>query len=161
MFENLLLGGMTMVVCVAIQCVVVSLVLRTLFRLDRRQILKPTVLHVSCLLSVVLLVLLGGNLIQMAAWAGLFTARGEFEEFGTAWYHSVVNFTTLGYGDLVMSETNRLLGGLEAANGVLMFGLTTGVLFAVLSALIDRAWEQRVTQEAKHSRSHFCRTDNN
>jgi hypothetical protein len=48
-----------------------------------------------------------------------------------------VNFTTLGYGDLVMSGTWRLLGPLEAANGVLMFGLTASGLFAVTHRLIQ------------------------
>jgi hypothetical protein len=73
----------------------------------------------------------------------LFFACGEFADFATAFYHSAVNFSTLGYGDLVMSEQRRLLGALEAANGVLMFGLTTGVLYTVLNALMRRAWERR------------------
>jgi hypothetical protein len=56
-----------------------------------------------------------GNRLQMALWAGLFLVLGEFPTFETAFYHSVVNFTTLGYGDVVMSEEKRLLGALEAA----------------------------------------------
>jgi hypothetical protein len=56
----------------------------------------------------------------------------------------VVNFSTLGYGDLVMSEQRRLLGALEAATGVLMFGLTTGFLYAVLNSLMHRAWAERL-----------------
>lgn len=46
--------------------------------------------------------------------------KGEFESFATAFDHSVVNFATLGYGDLVVSEERRLLGALESINGVLM-----------------------------------------
>jgi hypothetical protein len=63
---------------------------------------------------------------------------GEFTDMETAFYHSVVNFTSLGYGDIVMSPRWRLLGGLEAANGVLMFGVTTGSLMAVMSRLFVR-----------------------
>jgi hypothetical protein len=92
--------------------------------------------------------MLAGNLLQITLWAGLFFAYGEFADFATAFYHSVVNFATLGYGDLVMSEQRRLLGALEAVNGVLMFGLTTGFLFAVLWALLQREWEKRVSQDA-------------
>ncbi len=65
-----------------------------------------------------MLILLCGNLLQIALWAGLFFAHGEFQEFTDAFYHSVVNFSTLGYGDLVMSDKYRLLGALEAVNGV-------------------------------------------
>jgi len=93
-----------------------------------------------------MLILLVGNLLQIALCSGLYSAFGEFDDFSTAFYHSVVNFTTLGYGDLVMSEERRLLGAFEAANGVLMFGLTTSVLFAVLNALMRRAWDRQVAQ---------------
>ncbi len=43
-----------------------------------------------------------------------------------------MNFATLGYGDLVMSQRHRLLGPLEAINGALMIGVSTAVLMAAL-----------------------------
>ncbi len=52
----------------------------------------------------------GAHLIEIALWAGLFVICGEFQEFGTAYYHSAVNYTTLGYGDVIMSPTWKLLG---------------------------------------------------
>ena len=61
---------------------------------------------------------------------------GEFQDFATAFYHSTVNFASLGYGDLVMSEQWRLLGALEAANGVLMFGLTAGTMFSIMQNMV-------------------------
>jgi hypothetical protein len=94
-----------------------------------------------------MLIMLGGNLLQITIWGWLFIACGEFKEFATAFYHSVVNFSTLGYGDLVMSEKRRILGALEAANGVLMFGLTTSILFLVLNELIKREWKRRLIRE--------------
>ena len=65
------------------------------------------------------------------AYVGLPALDGEQYATGTALYHSGVNFTTLGYGDIVMSDTWRLLGPLEAANGVLMCGVSASGLFAV------------------------------
>ena len=44
----------------------------------------------------------------------------------------------LGYGDIVMSEEHRLLGALEAANGVLMFGLSAGAILSVMNGLFNR-----------------------
>jgi len=76
------------------------------------------------------------HLIEMALWAVLFVVCGEFHAFGTAFYHSAVNFTTLGYGDVVMTPAWRLLGPLEAANGVLMFGVSTAMIFAVIQRLV-------------------------
>jgi len=148
MTENLIIGCVTMAVCLSIQCVIVGALLDALVFLEKRGLIRNTLFGVSSLLVAVMLIMLAGNLLQITLWAGLFFAYGEFADFATAFYHSVVNFATLGYGDLVMSEQRRLLGALEAVNGVLMFGLTTGFLFAVLWALLQREWEKRVSQDA-------------
>jgi len=75
------------------------------------------------------------HLIEIAVWAVLFVMCGEFADFGTAYYHSAVNYTTLGYGEMVMSASWRLLGPLEAANGMLLFGVTTAMVFAIMQGL--------------------------
>jgi len=77
------------------------------------------------------------HLIEMAVWAILFVICGEFADFGTAYYHSAVNYTTLGYGDVLMSASWRLLGPLEAANGMLLFGVTTAMIFALMLRLVE------------------------
>jgi Ion channel len=79
---------------------------------------------------------LAAHLVEIALWAVLFIMCGEFTEFGTAYYHSAVNYTTLGYGDLVMTPAWRLLGPLEAADGMLMFGVSTAIIFALIQRLI-------------------------
>ncbi|MNC72665.1 Ion channel [compost metagenome] len=61
---------------------------------------------------------------------------GEFDDYTTAVYHSGVNFATLGYGDMVMSPSWRLLGPMEAANGILMFGVSTAVMTAAVMDVI-------------------------
>lgn len=77
------------------------------------------------------------NLVEMAIWAGIFVLLGEFKEFGTAYYHSAVNFTTLGYGDIIMSPSWRLLGPMEGATGMLMFGVSTAMVFTVIQKLVE------------------------
>jgi len=77
-------------------------------------------------------------MIRYAIWAMLFMYVGEFADFMTAFYHSTVNFASLGYGDIVMSEEWRLLGALEASNGVLMFGLSAGTMLSVMTKLFAR-----------------------
>jgi len=76
------------------------------------------------------------HLVEIALWATLFIRCGEFAEFGSAFDHSAVNYTTLGYGNVVMTPSWRLLGPLEAADGMLMFGVTTAMVFAVIQRLI-------------------------
>ena len=81
------------------------------------------------------------HLIDVALWAGLFVICGEFQEFGIAYYFSATNYTTLGYGDLIMSPSWKLLGPLEAADGALMFGVSTAMLFTVIVRLIQARFE--------------------
>ncbi len=144
MFESLLLGGFVTAVCVAIQCFVVAILLRVLLTLERKQMIRPSPIRTAALLTAFMLIMLAGTLGQIAVWAAVFLMRAEFADFATAFYHSTVNFATLGYGDIVMSEQGRLLGALEAVNGVLMFGLTTGVLYSVFNALLRRGWDARM-----------------
>jgi hypothetical protein len=75
--------------------------------------------------------------LEIGLWAVAFIMCGEFQDFGTAFYHSAVNYTTLGYGDIVMSPSWRLLGPLEAADGALLFGVSTAMVFAVVQRLIQ------------------------
>jgi Ion channel len=77
------------------------------------------------------------HLIEMALWAILFLICGEFSDFATAYYHSAVNYTSLGYGDIIMSPPWRLLGPLETADGMLLFGVSAAMIFAVIQRLVE------------------------
>jgi hypothetical protein len=76
------------------------------------------------------------HLTEIALWAALFVICGEFSSFELAYYHSAVNYTTLGYGDLIMTPSWKLLGPLEAADGALMFGVSTAMIFAIAQRLM-------------------------
>lgn len=80
---------------------------------------------------------LAAHLVDITLWAVLFRICGEFAGLGTAYYHSAVNYTTLGYGDLVLTPAWRMLGPLEAADGMLMFGVSTAIIFALTQRLIQ------------------------
>lgn len=96
----------------------------------------------TALFAVVLLLALASHLLQIAIWALVFQRLGEFSDFASAVYHSAVNYTTLGYGDIVMSPRWRFLGPFEAADGVLMFGASTALLFAILQRLLQYRYER-------------------
>ena len=82
-------------------------------------------------------VALMAHLIEIGVWAVLLVLTGEFQELGIAFYHSAGNYTSLGYGDIVMSLAWRMLGPIEATNGLLMFGVSTAMIFAVIRRLIE------------------------
>jgi len=136
MFISLILGCGIVVVSMVIQVFVVVKMIRYLnpkMKSPERRA-TGTKFEIS-VISMVLIMLFMGHMLQIAIWAMVFVVLGEFSDFLTAFYHSAVNFASLGYGDIVMGERWRLLGALEASNGVLMFGLSAGTMLAVMTRL--------------------------
>jgi hypothetical protein len=86
--------------------------------------------------ALVLVLAFTAHVATIAGWAVLFMMCGEFSAFAAAFDHSAVNYTTLGYGDAVMTPAWRLLGPLEAADGMLMVGASTAMIFAVIQRVI-------------------------
>ena len=139
MAMNLLLGCTTVFISMGIQVAVVVMMIRYLLKvMQEREQAKHGFGFDTYVISITLLILFAGHLLQIAIWAILFIYLGEFTDFPTAFYHSTVNFASLGYGDIVMSEKWRLLGALEASNGVLMFGLSAGTMLSVMTKLFAR-----------------------
>ena len=85
-----------------------------------------------------MLMLMIGNIVQIAFWALIYSVLGAFEDFETALYFSGVTFTSLGYGDVVLTGRMRLLAPLQAANGLMMFGITTAVFIAAVQHAIKK-----------------------
>jgi hypothetical protein len=120
-----------------IQGTAIAVTVRFVTSLLRRGYVGPRFWHNVAAMMGVMSILLLAFLAQAAIWAGGFVIGGALPDFGTAFYHSAVNFTTLGYGDIVMPHPWRLLGPLEAANGVLMFGVSASAMFAVTNRLLE------------------------
>ena len=87
-------------------------------------------------MAIVTLIMTATHLTQITLWAVAFLLCGQISTLETAFYFSAQNYTALGYGDIQLSERWRLLGPLESINGLLFFGLSTAVLFAIMSQLI-------------------------
>ena len=138
MTTPLLIGSGIFTATVVIQALAIIALVDFLRRRMRLNRFHENLLVATGALSGGMLIVFVGHLLQVGLWALLFVGLGEFESYASAFYHSMVNFTSLGYGDLVMSEDWRLLGAMEAAGGILMFGVSTGVGLAVVTALIQR-----------------------
>ena len=133
---NLMIGLPTMLLCLVVQAAIAFWSVRyyvrqTLAATSPRKFvagLRP--------LLIAMLAMVFGNFVQITLWGVLFIWLGEFSELYEAVYHSAVNFASLGYGDIVMSKNWKLLGPLEAVNGVLMVGMSSAALMVILQQLI-------------------------
>jgi hypothetical protein len=91
-----------------------------------------------------LLVLLTWALIlvhlgEVAVWALFYLWAGCMPDAESAFYFSGVTYATVGYGDLVLPLSWRMLGPVEGLTGILMCGLSTGFFFAVLARIFQSA----------------------
>ena len=137
MLLPLLVGLPLMLLCLVFQAIFVTICARQYIRHREGGDLFDSAYNQIALLALVMLLMLLSNIIQMMAWAVLFLMLGEFDSFSASVYHSAVNFATLGYGDIVLSEKWRMLGPLEATNGILMFGVSTSVMTAAIMDLMQ------------------------
>lgn len=93
----------------------------------------------------VVLGLVGIHTIEIWLYAALYLLLGAMPDFETALYFSTTSFTTIGYGDVVLGERWRLLGAIEGANGLLMFGWSTAFLISVTGQMrtLEHDWLER------------------
>jgi hypothetical protein len=98
--------------------------------------------HALVLIAGVILLFFAAVLAEVGVWAFAYLTLGAVEGIEASLYYSMVTFTTLGYGDIVLSDRWRLLSSLEAANGIIMLGWTTAVVMAVVQRTFARVLEQ-------------------
>jgi hypothetical protein len=84
---------------------------------------------------------LAGHILEVALWAFVFDLCGGVADFRAALYCSAGNYTTVGSGDVVLSPRWKLMGPIEATAGMLMFGISTALIFTVIQRLIQARLE--------------------
>ncbi len=71
-------------------------------------------------------------------WAAIYYSVGEFTNIAQAVYFSVVTATTLGFGDITLSEQWQLISSFEAMGGLILFGASTAFLIEVIRHFFNR-----------------------
>ncbi len=132
------IGIALLILSVGVQSLVTVALIALLRKAERTGWYEGPFIRIAVMLQAIAALLAASFLLQTALWAAVFLALGEFNDFATAYYHSAVNYATLGYGDIVMSESRRLLGPLQAINGLLMGGFSASVLFSAGSRIFEK-----------------------
>jgi hypothetical protein len=149
MFWALLVGTVVFLGSVLSYGMATALIVRVVARLVRAGYTGLEFWKGVVVMTGVTLITAAAHLIQIALWAVALVMIGQLPTFEQAFYCSAENYTALGYGDVTLSERWRLLGPLEAINGLLLFGLSTSVMFAVMSRLITNRLRFQLSQRDK------------
>lgn len=114
-----------------------------LLRLHNWSITPPHGPKLMAVLSLSLIWTLGMMTLAVWVWAFALYVLEIFVIFESSVYFALVAFTTLGFGDVLLPQEWRLLGGMAAANGLLMFGLLTAILVEILRNTRQRQRDRR------------------
>lgn len=137
---QLLLGGAVGVVNIAIHAVATIWVIQVARKVGERSMARSSAYLIRVMILSVLVLMLA-HFAEVAVWAMVYSLVGILPATAGAsnMYFAFVNYTTLGYGDIVPVERWRLLGPAAAMNGVLLFGWSTAIMFEILRRSIARS----------------------
>ncbi len=99
---------------------------RSRFGFVEKEMARAVILSALTVWMFLAIVLEAGLWALLYLFNPLITALPDLE---TAFYFSMVTFTTLGFGDVVLTGPWRTLASIQAANGVIIFGWTTALIF--------------------------------
>ena len=130
MLIQIILGAMMIVVTTMIQGVFMFVGIDRLREFVSGRPTKSMLLSTLRISAFVLWLFLA-TILEVWSWSMLYLVLGAIGSIEEAAYFSTVTFTTLGYGDITLDQW-RLLSSFEAANGLLMFGWSTALVFVAV-----------------------------
>jgi Ion channel len=136
MLRQLAFGTAVSLGNIAIHALAMTTVIGAARTASTRLLSRPT-LRLLVVMIATVSVLMASHLVEIAIWALTYLLVAAAPEGADRLYFAFVNFTTLGYGDVVPVPRWRLLGPMTGMNGVLLFGWSTAVIFQVLRMTIQ------------------------
>jgi hypothetical protein len=137
MLRQFLVGGGVSVINIAIHALIMASVVRVAQIAGAKRIRHPSLFLAAVMIPLVS-VLMATHVLEVIVWSSAYALVNAAPDGAHLTYFAFVNYTTLGYGDVLPVERWRLLGPMTAMNGVLMFGWSTAVIFEVLRRTMER-----------------------
>jgi ion channel len=136
MIRQVLMGGAISVCNIVIHALVMTAVVRT-SQATVKAALQPNLLLIVVMVATVS-VLMAAHAIEIIVWSLAYGLVDAAPANANRIYFAFVNYTTLGYGDVLPVERWQLLGPITAMSGILLFGWSTAVIFEVLRRTMAR-----------------------
>ncbi len=133
--QTLLLGTSIVVICVAFHVAGLAYSIPLLKKAGQLESRLGTRATIMLIVVTGVLVVIFLHTAELWLWAVIYMGLGEFQQFEEALYFSAVTATTLGYGDVIMSDKWRLLAPFEAMGGLILFAASTAYLLQLVNRL--------------------------
>jgi voltage-gated potassium channel len=133
MLSQLTIGACLIVMTVLIHAGCLELILKALIAIKTEIEVRWRVATFALLILAIFL----AHVIEIWVWAIFYFFIEEIPNLEAALYFSTSSFTTVGYGDVVLSEEWRLLSSVESINGMILFGWSTAFIFAIVRLIYE------------------------
>jgi hypothetical protein len=138
MLRQFLVGGGASLVNFTVHALVMTTVVQVARAGGARKVLHPSLFLIAVMIPTVS-VLMITHAIEVIIWSLVYWILEAAPPGANLVDFAFVNYTTLGYGDVLPTQDWRLLGPITAMNGVLLFGWSTAIIFEVLRRALARA----------------------
>jgi len=142
MIQQLIIGSIVIAITIVVEAVFIVSAVRTLKHFGDWFERSRTTMKMTAGLVAVTVWLMLSHTVGVWLWAVVFLGLDVFHELEDALYFSAVAFTTLGFGDVIVEEPWRLLSGMSAANGLLIFGVSAAFLVEFMRRILEQ--DQRI-----------------
>jgi hypothetical protein len=135
MLRQLIIGGAVSLGNIAVHAATMMVIIRSRGAIHANVPTHAALRLVAIMIATVSMLMVA-HLVEVAIWSIAYSLVGATPQDTDDLYFAFVNYTTLGYGDIIPVARWRLFGPLTAMNGVLLFGWSTAVIYHVLRASI-------------------------
>lgn len=148
MLLQILVGSSICVLNIVIHALLTVTTISVARVFSERNTLHPW-LHLVTIMIATVFVLMGAHVLGVFVWSIAYAVVNAAPEGSDLVYFAFVNYSTLGYGDVIPVARWRLLGPMAAMNGILLFGWSTAVIFEVLRRTISEQASLAPSSKAK------------
>ncbi|MEJ8572708.1 ion channel [Microbaculum marinum] len=133
MFDALVAGASVSLLNIAIHAAAMSALVRALASRIVTAFHRSAMVRLVVIMVTSVAVLMAAHILEVWVWSQLYRLLGVAPATADQFAFAFVNYTTLGYGNVLPEPQWEVIGPMTAMNGVLLFGWSTAVLFQVLS----------------------------
>ena len=138
MIRQLLVGGVVSAINIAVHAIIMTMLVTVARSVGAKgRPYHPIVFLIAVMISTVS-VLMAAHVVEVLVWSLAYSIVNAAPADANLTYFAFVNYTTLGYGDVIPVARWRMLGPITALNGVLLIGWSTAVIFEILRRALLR-----------------------
>ncbi len=136
--QQIFWGSIYLGICFLAEIILLTCCTLVIRRVIERVENKSRILTTAAPISVALVFIVAIHTFQVWLWAIVWIFSDVLPDWNTSLYFSLVTFTTLGYGDIVLGEELRIFGAFASVTGLLAFGLSTAFMVALMTRVFQK-----------------------